>query len=624
MKKEILIFLLLLFSVNLSAQQTSDSDSLKFAIDAYKFDDTVKVEMIYEWFISKSLNLGSSSEDYIKEALEISKNLNFEKGEADGYFYLAWFYQFHSSPELSIKYSYKAIELYKKRDDIPKLLRTYSNLSKTYNDENDSENALVLNLKTIKLSQDMPNSPTKASYYFYTSKTYSGLQDYDNALNYINKAIEISEACDFKMGVIIGKSSKAHTYTLLDQFEKALPLLYESLDFYIQTNNNVNVAATYSTLGECYFNLNEYQKAVDNLLLSSKKFEEIGDDSKLEDIYNKLGLSYESLGQFEPAITYLKKSAEVLRERKSEEQTKAIEELKTKYNNEQLKQEKLLAESNEKLAQEKEIIAIEKEKSSRYISYGLAITSLTIIFILLFIYRNLKTIRLQKSELDNAYTRLEESKKNELAVSNLKALQSQMNPHFIFNALNSVQDLVLLQDIRNSNRYLGKFSDLIRKILLSSKKQFIPLEEEVEILNLYLDLEKLRFGDEFNIDFKCDISEMNQEEIMLPAMFIQPYIENAIKHGLFHKEGVKNLKVYFDLISGYLRCIVEDNGVGQAKAEEFKVKSLHLHTGFSTEAINERIRLLNETLDRKIELKVEDLYDNDASIGTKITLLFPV
>lgn len=264
-------------------------------------------------------------------------------------------------------------------------------------------------------------------------------------------------------------------------------------------------------------------------------------------------------------------------------------------------------------------------KRQQQLSIAAAIIALLVLLAAAFIYSRLRIINRQKKELDAAYAQLEESKKNELAYSNLKALQSQMNPHFIFNALNSVQDLVMLKDIRNSNRYLGKFSDLIRKILLSSKEQFITLDEELEMLQLYLDLEQLRFGDEFHQELTCNVTEVEQQHLQLPAMFIQPYVENAIKHGLFHKSGEKQLRVAFTKEDGFLRCQVEDNGVGQARAAELKEKNLHLHTGFSTEAINERIRLLNETLEHKIELQIVDLTDDAGNAsGTRIVLRFPL
>lgn len=211
----------------------------------------------------------------------------------------------------------------------------------------------------------------------------------------------------------------------------------------------------------------------------------------------------------------------------------------------------------------------------------------------------------------------------EMVASELKALRSQMNPHFIFNTLNSIQDIVLLQDIRSSNKFLGKFSDLMRKILLSSEQQFIALDEEVEILNLYLDLEKLRFGDEFKIDFSCNIPEEEQERIRLPAMFVQPYIENAIKHGLFNKKGEKRLFVSFQMLNEQtLECIVQDNGIGQKQAAALKKD--RLHTGFSKEAINERIQLFNQALDKKIKLQILDLEKDGLALGTKVILYFPV
>ena len=331
-----------------------------------------------------------------------------------------------------------------------------------------------------------------------------------------------------------------------------------------------------------------------------------------------LAASHRKIGNYKEAIEHYNLALIYSDSLFDQERIKAIEDVKTQYETDKFKQQKELAEANEFLANEQATV-------NKTVSLAIGFFSLLTLGLLGFIYNKLKIIRSQKVKLDDAYALLEESKKNELAVSNLKALQSQMNPHFIFNALNSVQDLVLFEDIRSSNKYLGKFSDLIRKILLSSKKQFIFLEEELEILDLYLDLEKLRFGEEFHVDLSCDISEEEQETIQLPAMFIQPYVENAIKHGLFNKKGDKRLKVAFSLIKNKtLECVIEDNGIGQKQAAILKKERLHLHTGFSTEAINERIRLLNQTQNKKIELQQIDLAENGQVLGTKIILHFPI
>ena len=241
-----------------------------------------------------------------------------------------------------------------------------------------------------------------------------------------------------------------------------------------------------------------------------------------------------------------------------------------------------------------------------------------------YIFTRLRIIRRQKQALDAAYAELETRKRSELAASNLQALQSQMNPHFIFNALNSVQDLVLLQDIRGSNRYLGMFSDLLRKILLASRQQYILLAEELDMLTLYLDLEKLRFGDELDYRITTALPDGYADAHRLPAMFVQPFVENALKHGLFHQKGEKRLTIHFDRSADYLRCTVEDNGIGRARAAVLRQRQPSRNAGFSTRAAEERVRLLNQTLSRPLRIETTDRYDAAGQpAGTRVVLWFP-
>jgi LytS/YehU family sensor histidine kinase len=178
--------------------------------------------------------------------------------------------------------------------------------------------------------------------------------------------------------------------------------------------------------------------------------------------------------------------------------------------------------------------------------------------------------------------------------------------------------LVELKDIKKSNRYLGKSNRLIRKIFLSGKEQFIELEEEVEMLNLYLDLEKLRLGKGFIIDFKSDISLERQKKIKIPAMFILPYIENAIK------QGSTKLKIYFGLKESYLSCIIENFDLENSKKAHLIQKKLQLHTVFSIESNKERMRILNNSSNRNIQLEVVNIFNGKTSIGAKTSLWFPV
>lgn len=208
----------------------------------------------------------------------------------------------------------------------------------------------------------------------------------------------------------------------------------------------------------------------------------------------------------------------------------------------------------------------------------------------------------------------------QLKVSEIKAIKSQMNPHFVFNALNSVQDLMMMDDVRASNIYLSHFASLMRKTLEISSEQFISLEEEIEILELYLGLEKLRFGDDFKYNIDSQASENSNHRI--PTMLIQPYVENAIKHGLLHKKGDKQLMISFANVDGQLVCEVRDNGVGRLKSKEINERKPFEHESFSSKANESRIDLINQTLSQKIKFEITDLFEGDIPSGTVVRFIF--
>lgn len=209
--------------------------------------------------------------------------------------------------------------------------------------------------------------------------------------------------------------------------------------------------------------------------------------------------------------------------------------------------------------------------------------------------------------------------KHKVLLSQLSALKAQMNPHFLFNTLNSIQALVLEKDIKNANYYLSRFSTLTRKILAASDSNDISLEEEISILELYLEMEKLRFGD----DFKYEIKNLADGYLKIPSMIIQPYVENALKHGLLHKKGDKKLDIIFEKKGNQLICIIDDNGVGRLKAMEIKNRQQKQHSSFATRAIEKRISLLNESRSVKIELEIKDKSENDIPTGTTIIIRIP-
>jgi hypothetical protein len=210
----------------------------------------------------------------------------------------------------------------------------------------------------------------------------------------------------------------------------------------------------------------------------------------------------------------------------------------------------------------------------------------------------------------------------QLKTSEITAIKAQMHPHFVFNALNSIQDLILLKDIRNSNLYLGKFADLMRKTLEFSSQNFISLKEEIEILQLYLELEKLRFVEDLFAEIQCDLSEEELFGRSIPSMLIQPYVENAIKHGLLHKQGGKTLIVHFYMEEEVLVCEVVDNGIGRKKSEEIQLRRSKSYQSFSTKANKKRIDLIKESSNVRIDLNITDLYKDSEPCGTKVEFRF--
>ncbi len=223
----------------------------------------------------------------------------------------------------------------------------------------------------------------------------------------------------------------------------------------------------------------------------------------------------------------------------------------------------------------------------------------------------------------------EKNKVNKLiAELKIRAIRSQMNPHFMFNCLNAIQASIVAQNLNIASTYLSKFSKLLRMVLNYSEKDYIPLDKEVAFLDLYLELEKLRFGK--SLEYAIELSEdIDPEEIMLPSFLIQPFIENSIWHGLMHKADNRKLWIRFYCLDNQdlLCCEIEDNGIGRDRSAELKKKNTSRiqHQSKGMRLSTERIELIKLQSDEKINFKIEDLKDqNQTPTGTKVILTLPM
>ena len=199
-------------------------------------------------------------------------------------------------------------------------------------------------------------------------------------------------------------------------------------------------------------------------------------------------------------------------------------------------------------------------------------------------------------------------------------MRAQMNPHFIFNCLSSINKFILTNDTDTASDYLTRFSRLIRQVLTNSQLSLIPLTDEIEMLRLFLDMERLRFNESFNYNVVYE-NTIEPETIYIPPMLLQPFCENGIWHGLMHKEGQGRLDIIMSMQNETLQCIIADNGIGREKAAELKTRSGAKQKSFGLKITTERLALFNNEKIVHNFYKIEDVLDSNGNIaGTKVIL----
>jgi LytS/YehU family sensor histidine kinase len=252
-----------------------------------------------------------------------------------------------------------------------------------------------------------------------------------------------------------------------------------------------------------------------------------------------------------------------------------------------LEKDRELTENKIALINTERELTQQMNQRQRWIIYSLVALSLLLLTLAYFMYRNNKQQKINNHLLA------------------LKSLRSQMNPHFIFNALNSVNNYIAQNDERAANKYLADFSKLMRSVLENSELDFIPLEKEIELLGLYLKLEHERFKDKFDFTLKIDPS-LKDAKIQVPPMLLQPIIENAVWHGLRYKKEKGFLNVTFAKAEKGILVTITDNGIGREKSKEIKTEHQKKRDSKGLGNIKNRVALLNELHDCKIGMEASD------------------
>lgn len=366
-------------------------------------------------------------------------------------------------------------------------------------------------------------------------------------------------------------------------FEKAL-VLFESVG---QANKSVE---TMGAIADVYMENRDFEKAIGYNEKFLKKAGEMRAKPYQRDAMEGLARSHAALGNFARAYGYQLLTSRIKDTLYSEERSARMTDMEVKY-------------ETEKKEQANKLLELELSRKNNLLIGSLVLAILALLFAYLFARQNRLAAKQKTIELEQ------------------KVLRSQMNPHFIFNSLIAIQSFIYRNDPKTSGDYLSDFAKLMRLILVNSREEFIPLNKEIETLKLYLRLQQLRFDNQFDFTIEAD-ENIDGEEMAIPPMLAQPFIENAIEHGISRIERQGKIDVRFGIEGDLLKILVTDNGIGITKAMEQKEKSGH--RSLATTITEERLSILNKGARKKISLTIVEIKAPDGTVsGTKIEFGVP-
>lgn len=543
----------------------------------------------------------------------------------------------------AIEYFKDVLDGAKKTNDVTLMGVTSLNMGALLCDQGKYSESLPLLHSSVYFLRDENNKIQLARAFGNIGSVYSRIKLWDSAAYYIQKSIELNKELNAQRSIAIQSCNLADVYINTHQAKKAKPLLDDAHKIAVELNiidlqRTVleGVSDYYSKMGNADSALYYYKKSV------------VLKDSILGDVAQKkltrLSLQYDfdrkadSL-RFQNELTAVKLQRQTLFSEQQQQKLLLAEkdgqlqkllsfqrlaELKTEQKQSEEKTKQLHISINERKLQQAQIASLDKDNHLNKLhlrqQWFFSLGSIILLGALgsFFIYRyNLKQSNLQ-AEI------AKEKAEFETKISNaaLNTLRSQMNPHFIFNCLNSIRLFAAKNDNASAQNYISKFSRLMRLVLENSKSERISLQQEIETLQLYVDMELMRFKDKLKYDLHFETG-LDTQYIEVPPMIIQPYVENAIWHGLMHKEEGGKLDIDIKEENEILIVKVKDNGVGRAKAAELKNKSA-TNKSFAMNITKERLELMNEKYGTNASVTVKDLYQNGLPCGTEVTLKIPV
>lgn len=422
-------------------------------------------------------------------------------------------------------------------------------------------------------------------------------QQIDSAFYFYEQARTLIDRMDYSQRIDQYYNSLANYYQVTNNDEKSLEYYLKSYAITLKNKNYIGLYVTSYNLYNLYTKMKDKLNAEKYLMLSLDYAVITGIEQYKSTSYYHLQSLYADKKDYKKAYEYAVLYNKSLNNMYFKEFYAQIADLTLQY--------ELLKKQDEikSLTQENDIKTLQA-KNNRLITIGLIIFIIILIIVSFIIYKHIQVKTKQKI--------------NELTLQNLI---QQMNPHFIFNTLNSIQYYMYNHSELETNEYISKFSQLIRKILENTNNSKVKIMDELEAIKLYIELEQLRFNNSFDYQITLP-SDASLDEYKIPTMFIQPFVENAIIHGLRHLKDKGLLSITVSVKNGLLICEIDDNGIGRSKAEE--INADNKHKSLSLSIANERLKLLSSSTYTKLKINYYDKSTTPGERGTKVIIELPI
>lgn len=493
-------------------------------------------------------------------------------------------------------------------------VEVYESLGDTYKATGNAIKSVFNYQMALDIAKESQIKPKITNLNSKIGEAYAQSGALNEAEEYFDNSLKLAKK-ENKQRAVSEKNKVADFYNQNREYDKEIQLREETLEELNAMGKAAKVEDEALTpqrqnykIANAFVAQEKYEQAIPYLEKSIAEADKNEDLVVQKDAVRKLSEIYRDIGEFDKATESYQRYVEVVDElyvKKEQEISQAARfnrEITQKQNRIiSLENERKLNESRYKLAFENQELVERNAKIQKWVIISLVLIVLLLIFAAYTQYKNVK----QQKFANNLLA--------------LKSLRSQMNPHFIFNALNSVNSFIAVNDERAANKYLTDFSLLMRSVLENSEEDFIPLEKEIELLQLYVKLEHFRFKDKFNYKFSVD-ETINLNEFVIPPMLLQPYVENAVWHGLRYKEEKGLLEIDFKKIDGKtVRIIIQDDGIGRTKSKEFKTENQKKQKSKGMSNTQKRIAILNEMYKDKVDVTVANVFEN--SEGTRVELI---